>query len=137
MAPALPFAAVLAGRLLAGRLMSARLIPVAAAVLLAYVVTLGGNALAHPAPPGDQQLGSFLARHHLRYGLSGYWQADAITLAAGNQVQIRALQVNQDSLSASHCGAADRGHVRPASGPLRFGRYTVLVWHQNLLWRLS
>ena len=52
MAPALPFAAVLAGRLLAGRLISARLVPVAAAVLLGYMLTLGSNALHGPRRPG-------------------------------------------------------------------------------------
>ena len=77
MAAALPFAAVLAGRLLAGRLISARLVPVAAAVLLGYVLTLGSNALARPAPSEDHRLARFLAGHHLRYGLSGYWQASA------------------------------------------------------------
>jgi hypothetical protein len=94
MAPALPFASVLAGRLLAGRLASARLVPAAAAVLLGYVLTLGVNA-AQPAagtpPPGNAQLISWLAARHLRYGLSGYWQADALTLAGGNQVQVRTL----------------------------------------------
>src|SRR6202050_37657 len=101
-APPLPFAAVLAGRLLAGRLISARLVPVAAAVLLGYVLTLGSNALARPAPSEDPRLASVLAGRHLRYGLSGYWQADALTLASGNRVQIRALQVNPGSVGASH-----------------------------------
>jgi hypothetical protein len=94
MAPALPFASVLAGRLLAGRLASARLVPAAAAVLLGYVLTLGVNA-AQPAAgtpaPGNAQLISWLAARHLRYGLSGYWQASALTLAGGNQVQVRTL----------------------------------------------
>jgi hypothetical protein len=170
MAPALPFAAVLAGRLLAGRLISARLVPVAAAVLLGYLVTLGSNALAQPAPAVSPQLASFLAGHHLRYGLSGYWQADAITLASGNQIQVRALQVNQASVSASHW-ESDSSWYDPSLHDARFvllfsgqpgfsgeaglqpfdpasqvwatfgrpahtydlGRYTVLVWHQNLL----
>jgi hypothetical protein len=174
MAPALPFAAVLAGRLLAGRLMSARLVPVvAAAVLLGYVVTLGSNALAQPAPAEDAQLASFLAAHHLHGGLSGYWQADALTLASGNQVQVRALQVNPDRLSASHWESNsswydprlhDADFVLLFSGQPGFsgqagltpfdpaqqvqatfgrpaytydlGRYTVLVWRQNLLQRL-
>ncbi len=173
MAAALPFAAVLAGRLLAGRLISARLVPVAAAILLGYVVTLGSNALAQPAPSEDPRLASFLAAHHLRYGLSGYWQADALTLASGNQIQIRALQVNPASVSASHwesqaswydprlhdatfvllfsgqpgfAGQAGLAPFDPASqiratfGPpaqtCHLGRYTVLVWHQNLLRRL-
>jgi hypothetical protein len=99
MAPALPFASVLAGRLLAGRLLagrlsSARLVPVTSAVLVGYVLTLGINA-AQPAagtpPPGNAQLISWLAARHLRYGLSGYWQADALTLASGNEVQVRTL----------------------------------------------
>ncbi len=174
MAPALPFAAVLAGRLLAGRLMSARLIPVAAAVLAGYLLTLGGNAVAHPVPSADRQLTSFLAAHHLRYGLSGYWQGDAMTLATGDRIQVRALQVNQDSVSPSHwesqaswydprlhdarfvllfsgqsgfAGQAGLTPFDPASqieasfGPpartYHLGRYTVLVWRQNLLQRLS
>jgi hypothetical protein len=173
MAPALPFAAVLAGRLLAGRLTSARVVPVAAVVLLGYLVTLGSNALAQPAPSVNPQLASFLAGHHLSYGLSGYWQADAITLATGNQIQVRALQVNQASVSPSHwesdaswydprlhdarfvllfsgqpgfSGEAGLSPFDPASqlwatfGPpaqtYDLGRYTVLVWHQNLLRRL-
>ena len=174
MAPALPFAAVLAGRLLAGRLISARLLPVAAAVLLGYVVTLGSNVLAQPAPSEDPQLASFLATHHLRYGLSGYWQANALTLASGNQVQIRGLQVNPGSVSASHWESDDSwydprlhdatfvllfsgkpgfageaglapfdpaGQIRASFGrpeqTYHLGRYTVLVWRQNLLQRLS
>jgi len=174
MAAALPFAAVLAGRLLAGRLISARLVPVAAAVLVGYVVTLGSNALARPAPPVNPQLASFLAGHHLRYGLSGYWQANALTLASGNQIQVRDLQVNRDSVSPSHwesqaswydprlhdarfvllfagqpgfAGQAGLTPFDPASQieasfgrpaqTYRLGRYTVLVWRQNLLQRLS
>jgi hypothetical protein len=94
MAPALPFASVLAGRLLAGRLSSVRVVPVAAAVLLGYVLTLGINA-AQPAagtpPPGNAQLLSWLAARHLDEGLSGYWQASALTLASGNKVQVRTL----------------------------------------------
>jgi hypothetical protein len=174
MAPALPFAAVLAGRLLAGRLASARLVPVAAVILLGYAVTLGSNALASPAPSQDPQLASFLAGHHLRYGLSGYWQANALTLASGNRVQIRALGVNPRSVRASHWysdaswydprlhdanfvllfagkpGFAGEAGLRPFD-PARqiqetfgrpehtyhLGRYTVLVWRQNLLQRLS
>jgi hypothetical protein len=174
MAPALPFAAVLAGRLLAGRLISARLLPVAAVILFGYVVTLGSNALAQPVPSEPPQLASFLAGHHLHYGLSGYWQADALTLASGNRVQIRAVQVNADSLSASHweseaswysprlhdanfvllfsgkpgfageaglspfdpAGQIQDSFGRPAQ-TYHLGRYTVLVWRQNLLRRLS
>jgi hypothetical protein len=178
MAPALPFTAVLAGRLLAGRLASARrllrvALPVAAAVLLGYALTLGGNALHRPAPDAGPQLTSFLAGHHLSYGLSGYWQADAITLASGDAVAVRALQVNSAGVSASHwesnaswydprrhdatfvllfsgqpgfAGQAGLSAFDPAAQiaatfgrpalTYHVGRYTVLVWHQNLLRRL-
>jgi hypothetical protein len=175
MAPALPFAAVLAGRLLAPRLMSARLLsvrllPVAAAVLLGYALTLGGNAAHRPVPDADPRLTSFLAGHDLRYGLSGYWQADEITLASGDVVAVRALQVNSGGVSPSHwesdsswydpgrhdatfvllfsgqpgfAGQAGLSAFDPAAQitatfgrparTYRLGRYTVLVWHQNLL----
>jgi hypothetical protein len=177
MAAALPFAAVLAGRLLAGRLISARLVTVAAAVLLGYVVTLGGNALARPAQSEPPQLTSFLARHHLDYGLSGYWQANALTLASGSRIQIRALAVNRGrpgSVGAGHYysdaswydprlhdatfvllfsgkrGFTGEAGLKPfdPSGQITatfgrpehtydLGRYTVLVWRQNLLQHLS
>jgi hypothetical protein len=173
MAPALPFGAVLSGRLLAGRLMSARLVPVAAAVLAGYAVTLGVNAAQPPAPSGSGSLTSFLAEYHLSDGLSGYWQADAMTLASGNRIVVRALEVNRASVSASHWESKTSWYdprrydanfvvlfsgqpgfpgqaglspfeplnqVRDTFGPpaatYRLGRYTVLLWHQNLLRRL-
>jgi len=174
MAPALPFAAVLAGRLLAGRLICARLLPVAAVVLLGYALTLAGNAAQRPAPDADPGLTSFLAAHHLRYGLSGYWQADEITLATGGAIAVRDVQVNPHGLApglwesqeswydprlhdanfvllfAGRPGFLGEAGLTPFSAAAqiadsfgrpavayRVGRYTVLVWRQNLLRRLQ
>src|ERR1019366_7427769 len=55
MAAALPFAAVLAGRLLAARLMSARVLPALSVVLAGYLVILAYGAAKPPLPTENQQ----------------------------------------------------------------------------------
>lgn len=85
----LPFSAVLAGRLLATRLASARLLPALAAVLLLYIAGLGFGVAQPIVPVQNQRLAGWLAQHHLRYGLGEYWEATSITLASGQQVQVR------------------------------------------------
>ena len=93
-AAVLPFSAVLAGRLLARRLVAARLAPVLLLVLAGY---LGGlaYAVAQPSVPAqNQQLTSWLADHHLHTGLSGYWEANVVTLTSRNTVQIRQVTVS-------------------------------------------
>jgi hypothetical protein len=94
MAPVLPLSAVLAGRLLADRIRvtrSARL--VLFAVLLGYLAGLGYELTTPPVPAQNQQIASWLEAHHLRSGLSGYWQSDVVTLTTGNQVRIAPLMV--------------------------------------------
>jgi hypothetical protein len=89
MAAVLPFSAVLAGRLLAGRLTTRRLAPVLLTALLGYGLALA-HAAAQPAVPAQHsQVTAWLARHHLDYGLAGYWYASVVTLSSGNQVQVR------------------------------------------------
>ena len=86
----LPIGAVLAGRLLAGTLARARLlIPALALVLGCYAGVLVHNALQRPPYDANRQLGAWLQTHHLTYGLGDYWNANAITLDSGNQVQVR------------------------------------------------
>ena len=87
-AEVLPFAAILAGRLLAPRLMRARLVPALALVLAGYLVSLGQAAAAAPVPPMNQQLATWLAAHHLRYGLSTYWESSVVSLATGEHVMV-------------------------------------------------
>ncbi len=91
----MPLSAVLAGRLLGDRLVAIRWAPIAALTVLAGYVAGLGYTLAQPsAPPDNQQLTSWLAAHHLRSGLSGYWQANIATLTSGNRVQVRQLTEN-------------------------------------------
>jgi len=87
-AEVLPFAAVLAGRLLAPRLLRARLVPVLAVALAGYLVSLGQAAGAPPVPPMNQQLATWLAAHHLRYGLSTYWQSSVVSLTTGGHIMV-------------------------------------------------
>jgi hypothetical protein len=85
----LPYSAALAGRLLAARLVSARLLPALAVVLLGYVFTLSHGTVRPPQPADNQQIAAWLTARHLRYGLAGYWEANSVTLASGQRVQVR------------------------------------------------
>jgi len=87
-AEVLPFSAVLAGRLLAPRLIQARLVPALAVVLAGYLVSLGQAATAAPVPPMNQELATWLAGHHLYYGMSTYWQSSVVSLATGERVMV-------------------------------------------------
>jgi hypothetical protein len=92
-AAVLPFSAVLAGRLLARRLVAARLAPVLLLVLAGYLGGLAWEVAQPSVPPQNQQLSSWLAAHHLRTGLSGYWEANVVTLTTGDTVQVRQVTV--------------------------------------------
>jgi hypothetical protein len=87
-AEVLPFSAVLAGRLLAPRLIRARLVPALAVVLAGYLAGLGLAASAAAVPPMNQQLAAWLAKHHLRYGMSTYWQSSIVSLTTGEHVMV-------------------------------------------------
>jgi hypothetical protein len=54
-----------------------------------------------PAVP----LAAWLKAHALRYGIAGYWDASAVTLQSGNQVQVRAV-------------ASTNGQVAQGPGPV-------------------
>ncbi len=92
MAPLLPSAAALTGRVLGGRLVSARLLPVLGVVLLGYAAALGYGAAQPPLPTTNQQLANWLVAHQLDYGLSGYWQGSGVTVITGQRVQLRPIQ---------------------------------------------
>jgi hypothetical protein len=95
----LPFSAALAGRTLAAPLLEAaragragRWMGVTATVVLAgYLAGLGYAAIQPPAPPANQRLASWLAAHHLTYGIGGYWQASSVTLDSSSHVTIAAV----------------------------------------------
>ena len=120
-APVLPFAAVLAGRLLAGRLLAARLAPALIVVLAGYLAGLSYSAVQPPAPIHDQQLISWLTAQHLTSGLGGYWQSNDITLATSNRIRIRSL-----SFAAAH--------GLPTGEPGPNAKLVPTVWDTNLQW---
>jgi hypothetical protein len=95
----LPLGAALAGRC-AGPLLT-RASPHAArtcvsalcALLAAGTLATFGYGLSRPysAPP-SQAVAAWLASHGLRYGLADYWDASAVTAAAGNAVRVRPVE---------------------------------------------
>jgi hypothetical protein len=103
-APVLPLAAVLAGRVLGDRLAAGiasprpprRMASRIAAALLAlaaagYCYGLGVHAAQAPARDPYTGVEAYLERHHLSYGLSGYWQSSYITVDTGGRVTLRAV----------------------------------------------
>ncbi len=92
-APALPFAAALAGRELARPLTAIRLarralLPALGVVLVGYLAGLGLEITKPAVPPQAQQLTSWLEHHHLGTGLSGYWESNVVTLTSGERVAV-------------------------------------------------
>jgi hypothetical protein len=76
------------GRTTAGQAAHAvRLVPVLlGVVLLGYLAGLVHEISQPRVPAQNQQLTSWLEAHHLRGGLSGYWQSNVITLTSGDRV---------------------------------------------------
>ena len=143
-APVLPFAAVLAGRMLGPRLAgrtrraadgtrqaagrtrlaaprAQRAAPRAqparalryglAGVLALYAAMLGYGAAQPPAAPQYADLAAWLTARHWGSGLSGYHQANIVTLESGGAVTLRA--------------------VAPAPGDVGIGAYT---WNASQRW---
>jgi hypothetical protein len=105
-APVLPFAAALAGRMLGdlllrgslatirlpGRRFGLRLVAGSLVVLMGwYGYGLWRQADTPAAPEQYAQLVTFLEQNHLYNGLGGYWQASVITVETGGKVTIRAV----------------------------------------------
>lgn len=109
-APVLPFAAVLAGRMLGERLiafgpsvrlrlprlrrpLSLRLIVVPLVALFGwYSFGLFQQADAPAAPNPFAVLETYLEAHNLTYGIGGYWNASVITVDTGGRVTVVAVQ---------------------------------------------
>ena len=86
-APVLPFAAVLAGRCLAPPCPARRWW--LGTVLALYAAGLAYAAAQPPAAPQYAGLATWLRAHHLTAGLSGYHQANIVTLETGGAVVLR------------------------------------------------
>jgi hypothetical protein len=171
--PVLGMGAALAGRMLGGPLVAGwragrrsrrRVLATCLTAGMACYVGLLGIAAAHPqAPPRNVLLTAWLARHHLRDGLSPYWEAASVTVDSGGADQVLTLARagrrvapgtwQADVLLATAKGsdarfvilsskedvgesAVIRTFGRPAAS-YRYAQFTILVWHKNLLPELT
>ena len=132
------------------------------AVLAGYTAGLGYEIAQPSAPPAHTRLASWLAAHHLRYGLSGYWLSSSVTVNSDNKVQVRALMqytlqrdlwmskvdwydptlhyanfIVLDSQPGNFSHWQPTALVRKYFGvpvqTYRTGPYTIMVWTKNLL----
>lgn len=105
-------------------------------------------------------MATWLARHHLTYGLGGYWQANSITLDSGSRISVRAVRLWGTRAAAGQWETqkawydprrhnADFAVLSPGRGGLQLAAViaafgppahayhvagsTVLTWHENLL----
>jgi hypothetical protein len=162
----LPFGAVLAGRLLGRRLLAAGLAPVLAVALAGYLLGLGYDVPRPAVPAQNADLTAWLREHGLRSGLGGYWQANSVRLDSDGTIAMVALTQGRVNVygwetrdqwlnpAASFANfmvsvsepatESDAGQVRAAyerfgqpAQVYHFGRYTVMVWKENLLLTMS
>src|SRR5450756_196273 len=101
-APVLPFAAVLAGRVAGDRLLAS--LPAVryglCVVLALYAAMLGYAAAQPPAAPQYADLAAWLPAHHLAAGLSGYHQANIVTLESGGAITLRPVTASDGGVRA-------------------------------------
>jgi len=164
----LPFGAVLAARTLAAGLRAREsrqrkwLAPVLLAALAGYAASLGYAAAQPSVPAANEQLGTFLAAHHLTSGIGGYWESSVVTVGSDGAVTIRAVAPGSlqpdlwESKSSWYDPRSNRAtflvtdsapgffnHWQPNPAAVAaFGRpartyhlgpYTIFVWDKNLL----
>ena len=94
----LPIGAVLAGRVLGSKVIRIGLVPALAVVLAISAVYLLGNASAPSQINPNQRVGFWLERHHLTYGIGGYWNASAVTVETGGKVMVRPVRTYLSSV---------------------------------------
>jgi hypothetical protein len=94
----LPIGAVLAGRVLGRKVIELRLVPVLAVLFVTFAVFLGANVTWPTQVNPNRKVAFWLERHHLTYGLAGYWNASAITVETGGNVKVRPVRTYQTSI---------------------------------------
>ena len=128
--------------------------------LACYVLMLGIAAAYKQLPPRNIGLTQWLAGRHLTSGIAPYWEASSITVDSGGSITMVAVKpdAGHQYLEPQHWQTdvllAAKGHTadfvitspaedvhrkyvlatfgRPA-GTYRYGPYTIMVWHKNLL----
>ena len=108
-AAVLPCGAVLAARAcVPSRMVSARRARagLAAAALVALLPLAAAAPLPRVTPPAVP-LAAWLKARGLTYGIGGYWDASAVTLQSGNQIQVRAVVKSSDPITGFYITAYD------------------------------
>jgi hypothetical protein len=127
-APVLPFAAALAGRQLGDHLAAGRdraqattaLRYALGTVLACYAAMLGYAAAQPPPPPQYAGLAAWLPARHLTEGLSGYHQANIVTLESGGAVTLRPVTSAKRGLIGAYTWNASAAWFDPAERTARF-----------------
>jgi hypothetical protein len=121
-APVLPFAAVLAGRCLALPCPARRLW--LCLTLALYAAGLGYAAAQPPAGPQYADLAGWLRARHLTAGLSGYHQANIVTLQTGGAVALRPVAPGPGGHLAAYAWNSSAAWYDPAA---RTATFLVLI----------
>jgi hypothetical protein len=129
-AAVLPFSAVLAGRLLPPILTKARMVPALALVLVGYLASLGQAVDTPPAPPMGQPLTTWLARHHLRYGLGSYWQANIVSLTSSERVMVVPISVDDSGLVVHDQWESNASWYNPRKHDANFVVELTVPWRR-------
>ena len=151
-----------ARRVLQGRRFRLASLAAGILVLAGYAAGLGYEITQPALPAANTSLATWLADHHLTYGLSGYWTSSSVTLDSDNKVQVRALMqftMQRDLWMSNETWYDPQTHyanfivldstpgyfshweplalIKEYFGTpakiYRTGPYTVLVWNRNLL----
>jgi hypothetical protein len=108
-ASVLPCGAVLAARAcVPSRIVGARRARAGlAAAALVALLPLAAAATLPPVTPPAAALAAWLKARGFTYGIAGYWNASAVTLQSGNQVQVRAVVRYSDPIAGFYISAYD------------------------------
>ncbi len=96
--------------------------------LALYAAGLGYAAAQPPAAPQYADLASWLRAHHLTAGLSGYHQANIVTLETGGAVTLRPVTPGADGRLAAYAWNASSAWYDPAA---RTATFLVLARHHR------
>ena len=98
-------------------------------MLAGYLAGLGLELTGPAAPPQDAQLTAWLESHPIGTGLSGYWEANVVTLASGGRVAVRPVTIADGRIVADRRRGQGR-LVQP--GPFPGGLRGAVPWHQRV-----
>ena len=155
----LPFGAVLAGRMLGDRALAEKAGLALGVVLTGYAAMLGYGAAQPAQAPQYADLTAWLQAHDLTSGVSGFAQANIVTVQSGGSVMLRPvnaqglyIQAQQWQAKSSWYDPTQRAtflilrsygayEVRereavatfgPPARTYRYREFTILVWNENI-----